>query len=76
MFDTSNRVCFTTAMNTSDLEKVFGTQVAIAAFLGISRAAVSQWGESVPELRQYQLRERMPNIDTLIATVKESAAQS
>lgn len=30
---------------------------SLANALGISRAAVSQWGENVPPLREYQLRE-------------------
>jgi len=35
--------------------KYFGTQAKIAEALKISQAAVSQWGDKVPPLRQYQI---------------------
>jgi len=57
------------AMKKTDLIKVFGTGTALAEFFGIERQAVSQWDEEIPELRQYQLRERLPNIDKVIATM-------
>lgn len=37
-----------------------GSVTALARLLRITPAAVSQWGEQVPELRQYQLRELRP----------------
>ncbi|EKC5520945.1 Cro/Cl family transcriptional regulator [Vibrio parahaemolyticus] len=33
----------------------FGNKKKLATALGISQAAISQWGESVPPLRAYQL---------------------
>jgi transcriptional repressor of cell division inhibition gene dicB len=33
----------------------FGTQTKVAEALKISQAAVAQWGDEVPLLRQYQL---------------------
>lgn len=35
--------------------KYFGTQAKIAEALKISQAAVAQWGDKVPPLRQYQI---------------------
>lgn len=37
--------------------KAFGSPAALARALGISPAAVYQWGEDVPRLRVYELRE-------------------
>ncbi|WP_421268588.1 Cro/CI family transcriptional regulator [Aeromonas veronii] len=33
----------------------FGTKAAIADALGIKRSAVSQWGETIPQGRAYQI---------------------
>ena len=43
-------------MRTTDAVKHFGTQVELAKALGITEGAVSQWGESPPVLRQYQIQ--------------------
>ena len=40
--------------------KYFGTQAKIAEALKISQAAVAQWNETVPRLRQFEL-ERITN---------------
>lgn len=46
------------AMKTSDALKEFGGSAReLAAALGITREAVYQWGETVPPLRAYQIRE-------------------
>ncbi|MBT2322548.1 hypothetical protein J7E62_09340 [Variovorax paradoxus] len=37
-----------------------GTAKALAAIFGITPGAISQWGEDVPELRVFQLRELRP----------------
>jgi len=42
-------------MKTVDVVQHFGSQTAAAQALGINQAAVAQWGESPPELRQLQL---------------------
>lgn len=44
-------------MKTSDVISEFGSVKAVAAALGISVQAVYRWGETVPELRQFQIRE-------------------
>lgn len=33
----------------------FGTKVAIADALGIKKSAVSQWGDTIPKGRAYQI---------------------
>lgn len=43
-------------MLTKDAVTFFKGKSKVAAVLGISPAAVSQWGEHVPQLRQYQLQ--------------------
>ncbi|HIF60867.1 MAG TPA: Cro/Cl family transcriptional regulator [Rhodospirillales bacterium] len=40
----------------SDALRHFGNQVKLAAALEITRSAVSQWGENVPQGRAYQLQ--------------------
>lgn len=56
-----------------DVVAVFGTASALAQFLGIEKSAVSQWGEEIPKLRQYELREKRPSIDREIAQLQGQA---
>jgi DNA-binding transcriptional regulator YdaS (Cro superfamily) len=42
-------------MRTEQAVEYFGSQAAIAAALEISRAAVSKWGDVVPEGSAYKL---------------------
>jgi len=42
-------------MKTEVAVSYFGTPVALASALGITRQAVNDWGEFVPEGRAYQL---------------------
>lgn len=67
-------------MKPNDLLLVFGNRASIAqAFAPINngkpltRSAMSQWFDAgtVPELREYQLRELMPDIDKRIALAKK-----
>ena len=46
-------------MNTKDVIKHFGSASQLAKELKVSRSAVSQWGPTVPFLRQFQIRELM-----------------
>lgn len=48
-------------MKTKLAIKRAGSRKALADLLGISKAAISQWGPTVPELRVYQLREKRPD---------------
>ena len=40
----------------------------------LGRSAVSQWDDEIPELREYQLRELVPDIDKRIAQAKRARA--
>lgn len=42
-------------MKTQEAIDHFGTPAALAEALGITREAIYQWGDEVPEARQYQL---------------------
>lgn len=42
-------------MTMKQVMSYFGTQAKVAEALKISQAAVAQWGDEVPMLRQYQL---------------------
>ncbi len=61
-------------MKTSDLLRIFGTLQGVADLFDISRSAVCQWGEEVPQLREYQLREKVPDIDSRIAELSKKVA--
>jgi len=43
-------------MTKKEAIEAFGSAKALADALGITEAAVSQWGETIPELRVYQIR--------------------
>ena len=43
-------------MKTEDAIRKFGTGAKLARALGITPAAVYQWGVEVPRLRQYEIR--------------------
>lgn len=69
-------------MKKKDLIAVFGTYTQIgsvfASYNGgvpLTRSAIAQWGKDIPKLREYQLREAVPNIDRLIAKAKPSRVQ-
>jgi len=44
-------------MKKRDAIAVFGSASDLARALGITRQSVSDWGEDIPELRAYQIRE-------------------
>lgn len=44
-------------MKKRDAIAAFGSASDLARTLGITRQSVSSWGEDVPELRAYQIRE-------------------
>lgn len=47
-------------MKTKQALRLAGSATALAKLLGITRAAISQWGNNVPELRVYKLKELHP----------------
>lgn len=68
-------------MNKSDLLAVFGTLENIGkAFArkdrALTKGAISQWGEQIPELREYQLREIFPDIDSRIKAARKQLRAS
>lgn len=70
-------------MKKSDLQAVFGTLDAIGAVFApinagqpITRSAVSQWGDDIPDLREYQIRELVPDIDKRIAKALKAEART
>ena len=44
-------------VKTEDAIKEFESPLGLATALGITRAAIYQWGDTVPPLRAYQIRE-------------------
>lgn len=42
-------------MNTDDAVEYFGSKAALARALGIRKGAVSQWGDTIPQGRAYQI---------------------
>ena len=44
-------------MRTSDVLAFYGTQTAVAKALGITKSAVNQWKDLVPEGKAYRLQE-------------------
>jgi hypothetical protein len=58
----------------SELIRLFHRPVDLARFLGVSRQAVNNWPEEIPELRQYKLRELRPNIDKELKKLRKMAA--
>lgn len=44
-------------MKTTEAIAIFGNKVKVAEALGLTKQAISAWGEEVPPLRVYQIRE-------------------
>jgi hypothetical protein len=49
-------------MKTEFAISIFGSVAELASALGITDKAVYQWGDEVPRLRQYELRELRPDV--------------
>jgi DNA-binding XRE family transcriptional regulator len=47
-------------MEKSTAIRLAGSQTKLAALLGISQAAIAQWGNDVPLMRIYQLKSLKP----------------
>lgn len=69
-------------MRKSDLLRVFGTGSAIAELFKpfnddrpLSRASISEWRDTIPELREFQLRKLFPDLDERIAKAKRRNGQ-
>lgn len=48
------------AMDTKRAIELAGTAMALAQLLGITRQAISQWGDQVPQARVWQLKAMRP----------------
>lgn len=44
-------------MKTNDVLIYFGSKAEIGRVLGVSKSAISQWGNEVPPLRAYQIEQ-------------------
>lgn len=62
----------TMKIKTETMIKVFGSPSAIARFYGCARQSVQGWGEFIPPVRMYELRDRRPDIFDNIAHGKDS----
>ena len=60
-------------MNTKDAIKAFKTKVGVANAIGITKQAVSQWGETVPEASALKLLRIDPSIKHKQDDLKASA---
>ena len=60
-------------MKTQDAINALGSAKALADVLGLTQSAISQWGENVPELRAYQLKELRPDLEHLKPAENEVA---
>lgn len=60
-------------MKTKDAIAEFETAHALAAALGITPSAVSQWGDEVPQLRAYQIRELLEQRQSNAGLEKQAA---
>lgn len=63
-------------MKTAELIRLFGGVTRTAEVFGVTKSAVSQWGDEVPPLRVYQLRERRPSIDDELAVMRAQHSQA
>lgn len=51
---------YNSAMTKQELIKLAGSQSALAKLLGVSKPAVCQWKDQIPELRLRQLKDLRP----------------
>ena len=52
---------YTCGMDKQKAIKLAGSQTKLAAILGVSQAAIAQWGQDVPVMRIYQLKTLKPD---------------
>ena len=56
-----HKLPYTYGMEKQKAIKLAGSQNKLAAILGISQAAIAQWGQDVPMMRIYQLKSLKPD---------------
>ena len=59
-------------MKKADAIKLAGSAIKLAKVLGITKGAVSHWGEDIPRGREYELRYLKP--EWFVAEKKKEAA--
>jgi hypothetical protein len=61
-------------VKTKDLFAVFGDVHGVRNIWTppLSKSAIYQWGDEVPELREFQIRKKHPDIDERIAKAKRN----
>jgi transcriptional repressor of cell division inhibition gene dicB len=57
MLQSEFKTWFNTRMKTTEAIRAFGSIKELAAELGLSVQAIYQWGDDVPALRAYQIRD-------------------
>ena len=57
-----NKGSYNADMKKKEAIKLAGSAYKLAKMLGVQRQAVSKWGDDVPPLRVYQLRELYPDV--------------
>ena len=59
----------------TSLVEVFGSRIKVSEFFGVHRQTIYDWGDSLPELYAYRLKDRRPDIyDDLISGKHDKAA--
>ena len=68
-------------MKKTDLLAVYGTLESVGEAFApandgtpLTRSAISQWQDEIPELREFQIRKIVPDIDKRIAAAKKQRA--
>ena len=69
------RVCESGSMKKEDAVRFAGTAKRLAEILGISPPAVSMWGDEIPQLQMYRLKELRPRWFTRLKQEAKEAQQ-
>lgn len=72
MVDKRVTACCNHLVKTKALIALYGSVQAVRELWTppLSRSAIYQWPEDVPELRAFQLREKIPDIDKRLASLQ------
>jgi len=58
------------AMKKSDAIAVAGSIPKLSELLGIRKQAIYQWGDEVPRLREFEIRERIADFDRRLTKLR------
>ena len=59
--DKQRKVAYDAMMDTKQAIEKAGSAMALAKLLGITRQAISQWGDAIPQARLWQLKALRPS---------------